>query len=115
MSSPTARYSNHSHDAAGRLKKTGLLTALFVAFERPVHLRDTTCLTAPDKKPVSHRSFTDAGRKSRSSHTAVKGATEAELSHCDRPAFLATAATLRRTKTQYDKQTGLQPERTGTK
>lgn len=36
------------------------------------------------------------------------------LSHCDRPALGAAAATLRGTKTQYDKQTKLQPEHTVT-
>ncbi len=66
-------------------------------------------------KYVSHCSFIDTSPETESSHTAVKDSqmnTEARLSRGDRPALGAAAATLRWAKTQYDRQTKLQPEQT---
>lgn len=104
-----------------RSRAGSLLTArnwapdsIFVSFEEYVPLTDTTCLMATHKY-VSHCSFTDTSLETESSHTAVKDSqmnTEARLSHGDRPALGAAAATLRWAKTQYDRQTKLQPEKT---
>lgn len=64
---------------------------------------------------VSLSAALDECRETQTSHTAVKDSqmkSGARLSHGDRPALGAAAATLGWTKTQYDKQTQLQPEQT---
>lgn len=89
------------------LHETELRRALLVSSGEHVPIRDTACLMTVHKN-VSHCSFIDTSQESESSHTAVKGSqmnTEAWLSHCDRAALGAAAATLRWTKTQYDGQT----------
>lgn len=99
------------------LHETELRRALLVSSGEHVLIRDTACLMAVHKN-VSHCSFIDTSQESESSHTAVKGSqmnTEAWLSHCDRAALGAAAATLRWTKIQYDGQTKLQPEWTDIK